>query len=283
MSTYKTISIAELKPGHVLVTPAIGEYRLKLLNTGITVDQHLIDRLRSFGINEVMVEHAAKNKITKRLPKRLPEGPTENPKVDNNNPIRIIDRCGKCGKNIALHPPSLTGAAAIWRCKACGAIYFGSDDGHGESPGLERDESNGIDRFIATAKTEPENDQLLPEYIQRIASSLSSDDHPGAERRRHKRYPIMVPVAALFLARDFRVYGDPVKMTTANISSGGAALIHSRFVDANYLALDFSIAGVDLAPAVLKILRVQSHGVVYEVAGEFNSRLSQTPLFEPGN
>ena len=65
-----------------------------------------------------------------------------------------------------------------------------------------------------------------------------------------------------------------MQMTTVNVSLGGAALIHTRFVDAPYLALDFTGAGLELLQVVLKVWRVRSLGLVYEVAGEFISKLS---------
>jgi hypothetical protein len=86
-----------------------------------------------------------------------------------------------------------------------------------------------------------------------------------------------VPVVALPLASDFRINGEPVQMTTANVSLGGAALIHTRFVDTPYLALDFKAATIESLQVVLKVLRVRSLGPVYEVSGEFISRLSQIP------
>jgi hypothetical protein len=87
----------------------------------------------------------------------------------------------------------------------------------------------------------------------------------------------MVPVLVLPLARDFRVAGEPMQMTTVNVSLGGAALVHTRFIDAPYLALDFSVAGVELMQVILHVLRVRSTGLVYEIGGKFISRLSQSP------
>ena len=63
-------------------------------------------------------------------------------------------------------------------------------------------------------------------------------------------------------------------MTTANISLGGVALLHTRFVDAQYLAVDFSPAGVDELQVVLRVLRCRPLGLVYEIGGEFISRVT---------
>jgi hypothetical protein len=94
------------------------------------------------------------------------------------------------------------------------------------------------------------------------------------DKRQHKRYMITVPVIAIPLADDFRVDGEPIQMTTANISVGGAAVVHTRYINAKNLALDFSVAGLESVQVVLKVLRVGSLGPVYQISGEFISRLS---------
>jgi hypothetical protein len=62
-------------------------------------------------------------------------------------------------------------------------------------------------------------------------------------------------------------------MTMANISLGRAALLHTRFVDAPYLAIDFTAAGLELLQVVFKVLRCRSLGPVYEIGGQYISRL----------
>jgi hypothetical protein len=79
---------------------------------------------------------------------------------------------------------------------------------------------------------------------------------------------------AVPLGNDFRIIGEPVHMTTMNLSLGGAALIHTRFTDAPHFALDFSTAGFKLMQVVMQVLRVRNVGPVYEVAGRFLSRLT---------
>ena len=74
---------------------------------------------------------------------------------------------------------------------------------------------------------------------------------------------------------DFRVCGEPVEMTTLNISLCGAALLHTRHTTVRYFALDFTMGGSELLQVVLEVTRVKSHGVVYEIAGPFISGLTQ--------
>jgi PilZ domain len=191
-----------------------------------------------------------------------------------------IDRCSSCGAVIALQPPMPDAKACAWLCETCGAIYFGNENAGAQCRGVVRWESTADNPFVAgvTATLDSVAPSIQPENVQRLVKSLAPSQHDGPNRRRYKRYTVTVPVVALPLASDFRIDGDPVQMTTANISLGGAALIHTRFIDAPYLALDFTVAGVELLQIVLKVLRVKSIGPIYQIGGQFVSRLSQVPI-----
>ena len=277
MPTYRNIGIGELTPGSVLVTPVFDDHLAKLLDAGAIVDQSLIDRLQLLGITEVVVEDSVEHIVN--LPRKvLPEGVHVEPEGVSAT-IRLVERCSVCGRTIALQGPSPDSKAVSWLCKTCGAVYFGSEDGRSKSHGVRRNQTGGDNSFVAPVaiKVDANTPATPPENIQRLVRSMASEEQKGADRRRHKRHPVMLPVAALPLANDFRVDGEPMQMTTANVSLGGAALIHTRCVDAPFLALDFSVAGVELLQVVLKVLRVSSRGLVYEIGGEFISRLSQSP------
>ena len=161
--------------------------------------------------------------------------------------------------------------ASIWRCESCGAIYFGRHDEVEKHRGLLRVDPAEHNPFVAA--TPP---SIPLDYIRRLVKTQEAEQHVGSERRRHKRYSIAVPVVAVPLGPDFRVIGDPLQLTTANVSLGGAALIHTRFLDAPNLALDFTTAGNELQ-VLLRVLHVRSLGLVYEVAGDFISQLCSTP------
>jgi len=258
------------------MTPVFDDHLAKLLDAGAIVDQPLIDRLQLLGITEVVVEDSVEP-IVNRPRKILPEGVHGEPEGMPGT-VRLVERCSVCGRTIALLAPTLEAKAVSWLCKTCGAVYFGSDAGSPKH-GIHRGESSPGNPFVAPValKVDSNAPSMPPENIQRLIKSMASEEQKGAERRRHKRYPVMVPVVALPLTADFRVDGEPMQMTTANVSLGGVALIHTRFVDAPFLALDFRVAGVELLQVVLKVLRVRSRGLVYEIGGEFISRLSQSP------
>ena len=264
MPSYRTVSISELTPGCVLVAPVFDQKLTKLLHSGARVDERAINRLRQRGITEVQVESSV-GSVVVPYAEVLSE-------ADNQETL-VLQRCSRCRSVIDIRPPTLDFTATIWCCDKCGAIYFGGDEQESELRGLTR-----ADRNVTCQLTKDATDSLipsiLPENAQRLAKSLLPDDEKWADRRSHKRYPTSVTVAVLPLTSDFCVSGEAEPMTTANVSLGGAALLHTRFVDAPYLAIDFTPSGVEELQVVFKVLRCRALGPVYVIGGEFISRLS---------
>jgi hypothetical protein len=256
MTSYHTVSISAVTSGSVLALPAFDDRRLKLLDKGTVLNQQLIDRLKAAGITEVDIEYTAEI-VASHDPHFLPSG------------RNLIEHCSLCGALIGLQPPAPTIEAAAWCCTACGAFYFGVDDGCIEQGGLYR-----VDQAVKNPFAPASGPSIAPEHVRRLISSLATEEYKGPNLRAHKRYFITVPVVALPLAADFRIDGEPLQMTTANMSLGGAALIYTRFVDAQYMALDFTAAGLASLQVVLKVLRLRNLGPVYEFSGAFISRLS---------
>jgi hypothetical protein len=190
-----------------------------------------------------------------------------------------VEQCSGCGAAVALRPPSVGAAVCAWCCEKCGAVYFGADvqsaaDGFS---GLVR-APNAL--FCRPPKKKIETsaknaDQGPPEHVQRLLKCLAGKEYTGPERRRGKHYQVTRPAVVIPLAADFRVDGPPMEMTTLNVSLYGAALLHTRHTSAPYLALDFTMDGNCLLQTVMRVLRVRSMGLGYEVAGEFVSGLTQ--------
>jgi len=194
-------------------------------------------------------------------------------------------RCSGCSNPISFQPPVAGEPVGAWICKTCGAVYYGDDaaSAAANALGVVRAAQVQSNPFLGgvSAALDACIGSVPPEYVQRLVSSLAGDAYKGPERRKDKRYRMSVPVVAVPLGLDFGVAREPVRMTTMNVSLGGAALIHTRYTDAPYFALDFAIAGLDHAQVMLEVLRVRNFGPVYEVAGRFINRLSQTPPRPP--
>jgi hypothetical protein len=265
MSNYRTVNISDLVPGDVLAGAIFDEKLKKLVDAGVALDEKLIERLKSHGVTEVVVESSADTIIKHAL---QPSPTVPNPRLKSARVSKPVERCSVCGSGIEMQPPAPAHNVTAWICENCGAIYFGSDDVTQKRPGMYRVDPAVRDPFS------PSTPSSIPiENARRLVTHLGSDQFIGPDCRGHKRYLVTVPVIALPLAEDFRVDGEAIQMTTANISRGGAALIHTRYVKAPYLALDFTVAGLESLQVVLSVLRVRSLGPLYEVSGEFISRL----------
>ena len=188
----------------------------------------------------------------------------------------VVEECSGCGAALALRPPMVGAAASAWSCEKCGAVYFGADEQSAADgcSGLVRAPASLFCPAIKKIQTAtPEAGP--PAHIQRLLKSLAGKDYSGPERRRGKHYQVTSPVVAVPLAEDFKVDGAPLEMTTLNVSLHGAALLHTRHTTAPYLALDFTMDGSALLQTVMRVLRVRSMGLAYEVAGEFVSGVTQ--------
>jgi len=270
MSGYRAVDISELTPGSTLAASVFDQYRRKLLGAGAKIDEHLLNEFRSRGITSFLVECDA----VATCDDVLDETPLEN--VDGSQAVK---RCGGCRSTIKLRPPILESKATMWLCNVCGAIYFGGDCQESELPGLSQLGPDRTSPFIlaSSAKQDAFTRTIRAESAHHLTKLLVPEEVTWADRRRHKRYPITVPVVVLPLASDFRVVGDAEKMTTANISLGGAALLYTRYINCPYLAIDFTSGGIEQLQVILKVLRYRSLGPVYDIGGEFISRLSHVP------
>jgi hypothetical protein len=186
-----------------------------------------------------------------------------------------VDYCSGCGTLVALRPPTPEQPVSSFLCRTCGAVYFGADVGDATEPVIGLDKAVQLRICEVTIVPESAAAAVPPEHVRRLIKSLGGEKYEGPERRRDQRYAVTVPVVAVPLGQDFRIVGEPVKMTTLNVSLGGAALMHTRFTEAPYFALDFTSAGVELLQVVLQVLRVRNLGPLYEIGGRFISRLSQ--------
>jgi hypothetical protein len=258
MQTYRTVSLSELTPGSVLVTPVFDQRLTKLLHAGAKVDEQTINDLRQRGITEVQVGSSVEKIVAAN----------EEVLSEETQVTQSLQRCSRCQSVIDIRPPRPDQRATIWCCKQCGSMYFGSDEQETELRGLTRADCNTVAPDVGVV-TPP----ILPESAQRLAKSLLPEDDKWADHRRHKRYRTAVPVVVLPLASDFRVSGEAEPMTAANVSLGGAALLHTRRVDAPYLAIDFRPA-VDELQVVFKVLRCRPLAPVYEIGGQFISRMT---------
>jgi hypothetical protein len=273
MVAYRKVPLEEITPGSVLATSLVDAKRKPLLEKGAQLDAAQIALLRGEGVKEVVIEWP-----TLRTPL---DTAINSSKLDEQR-LEAADvlghgNCNGCGAWHAFHPPTPKANAQAWHCETCGAVIFSKFDPENLA------DYSGIrllpaeDRLIANLGEAPDEtvDSTPPEHLQRLVRMLTAREFKGVERRRYKRYAAVAPVVAVPLGEDFRVTGRPIRMTTTNVSHDGIGLIHTQYLRAPFYALDFTIAGLELRQAIVKLLRVRGLGPVYESGGRFVRGLSR--------
>lgn len=273
MVAYRKVPLEEIAPGSVLATSLVDGKRKPLLEKGAQLDAAQIAELRGQGVKEVVIEWPT---IRTPLSAAVNSSKLDDQRLEATDVLGHAG-CNGCGGWHAFHPPTPKANAQAWYCQTCGGVVYAKFD-----PEHVADYSGvrllaAEDGLIVNLGEPPDEtvDSTPPEHLQRLVRMLTSRDFKGVERRRYKRYAAVAPVVAVPLGEDFRVTGTPIRMTTTNVSHDGIGLIHTQYLRAPFYALDFSIAGLELRQAIVKLLRVRGLGPVYESGGRFVRGLSR--------
>lgn len=271
MVAYRKIPLEEIAPGSILAAPLYDAQLTKLLEKGSQLDDLQISALRVRGVNEVVIECASTPSLA------LEENESGKSSTPEDVGLLQYSNCTGCGSSIGFRSPLPGMAAKPWYCSGCGAVVYAKVDRSLDT------EYRGIAPLLPTdglivnlgSISDDQIDSTPPEHLQRLVRLLTSREFKGVERRRYKRYSAVVAVVAVPLGEDFRVIGKPLRMTTTNVSHDGIGLIHTQYMRVPYYAIDFSIAGLELRQAVVKLMRVRGLGPVYESGGRFVRGLSR--------
>lgn len=273
MVANRTVPLDEIAPGSVLATSLVDASRSPLLEKGAKLDLAQIESLRGQGVKEVVIEWPEL---------RAPVQAAVNLSKLGEQSLEAADvlghgNCNGCGTWHAFNPPTPKADAHAWYCQTCGAVIYAKfgTDGVADYSGVRLlSAEDGLIANLGEATGET-IDPTPPEHLQRLVRMLTSREFKGVERRRYNRYAAVAPVVAVPLGDDFRVTGRPIRMTTTNVSHDGIGLIHTQYLRAPFYALDFTIAGLELRQAIVKLLRVRGLGPVYESGGRFVRGLSR--------
>ena len=107
-------------------------------------------------------------------------------------------------------------------------------------------------------------------YVERLAANYVGDD-----RRTTQRRAVTVPVTVIPVNQDLEPTGEAFMAISRDISTDGMSFIHTRNVNDEYLALELvSRDGGDEMQVLMKVLRCETVGRFYEVAGRFVKKLT---------
>ncbi|MCC6491551.1 MAG: hypothetical protein IT424_00855 [Pirellulales bacterium] len=188
-----------------------------------------------------------------------------------------IERCSSCAIPVALQSPTIQSPASSWLCRRCGSVYFAraqEREGQPYTTGVRPVSYFEVMKAI-NVHVEGRTDPSLQRDVQRLVQCLAIKTFVGTDVRRQRRFPVAAPVTIIPLGRDLRVAGQPARVMTINLSSGGLAFAHRRRLTEPFLAVDFGACGIEILPAVLQVTRVRSLASAFEIAGKFLCRIMQ--------
>lgn len=186
-----------------------------------------------------------------------------------------INRCGSCSTPVLLRRPNAGAPASAWLCRRCGSVFFArpqEQDGKllrgVAKPISYHDVMKELNVHLASAlQTVSRRD------VARLVECFANRRFMGTDTRTQQRHIVAAPVTVVPLSGDLRISAPAERVLTLNVSSGGAALFHSRRIPQPFLAIDFTYAGVNLLPVVLETTRVRQLGNSFEIAGRFVCRI----------
>lgn len=186
-----------------------------------------------------------------------------------------IGRCGSCSTPVMLRRPNASMPASTWLCRRCGSVFFAraqEQDGK-----LVRGIAKPVDyhdvmkelnvHLASAAQTVSRRD------VTRLVECFANRKFMGTDTRSQQRHIVAAPVTVVPLSGDLRITAPAERVLTLNVSSGGAALFHTRRIPQPFLAIDFTYTGVNLLPVLLETTRVRQVGNSYEIAGRFVCRI----------
>jgi hypothetical protein len=165
-----------------------------------------------------------------------------------------ISRCVKCDEAI---PTLLVGddpACREWACRQCGATYYACLV-PGSAPYL-RDRLRLVHYF-------PKRVQEIPDISQH---------EPGIELRRHRRRSVTMRIPLTQLDHELMPVGEDFEVLSSDLSESGIALLHTEPLRGKLAAL-IVLPDYQYVQLILRIVRCQPRGSLYEMGAKFLQRL----------
>jgi hypothetical protein len=188
--------------------------------------------------------------------------------------VGVIDYCNQCDHLLALASPTPADPCDTWICESCGSLYIASavQEQSRATRGARRAPFRKVMNAIH-GQSRVRKAMVRPQDVQKVVACLARDPYVGREKRSQKRHRVAAPVTVTAVDPEFRIAADPIRTVMSSVSAGGAAVVLDTSVVAPFLLLDFAPCGADLAPALLRVTRVQQLRASFEVAGAFLSRI----------
>jgi hypothetical protein len=129
--------------------------------------------------------------------------------------------------------------------------------------------------------------QEITDYVEHLIAQLASRGlyYRGPDRRSEERHRVSLPVMAAPLDLQLKPIGERFVATTRDISNGGIAIVHSAFIDSDcrFFAVELHDSEHKYLQAAVEILRRNSLGPFFEVAGRFVTKVRRYDPFVSSN
>lgn len=128
-------------------------------------------------------------------------------------------------------------------------------------------------------------DQASDSDAQRIRTltekAAAQQQRAERENRSDRRWNLALPAVAVPLDDLHQPVGEPARMVTRDISTGGISLLHTQPVPARFLRVQLDTPILQSTDLIVHVLRTRTIGAYTEIAGEFVARIDanqQKPL-----
>ena len=197
-----------------------------------------------------------------------------NPDTSNGSQGGVVDKCSDCGAALPLRAPRTDEEPGHWICTECGGSLEALFD---------TDAAPEIRENVRPAAVDFDRSQLqqpftaIADFVTRLESQQDSHD----EKRAVVRRALGQPVAVMPLDEQFRPIGDCFLAVTRDVSQQGIAVVHTRPVEADYLAVELSCARGNKLQVAMQIVRRRELGDYHESAGPFLTKLGASEANGP--
>lgn len=182
-----------------------------------------------------------------------------------------LGECVGCGVELPLRLPRAGDSAHGWMCLNCRTVYHSVLIA--KAP-LEQRRNVRPAKYHFDEYDLPTAPKMLEPYVRHLNEQEEQDD-----RRQSPRKPLVVPAAVMPLDDFMHPAGEAFWAVTKDVSAGGLCLFARQCVTTPYLAVQLE-RGEEMSDLqfIIKIVRRQSVGMGFQLAGPIAAKLGDTYL-----
>ena len=177
-----------------------------------------------------------------------------------------IGHCSKCDLPWPLRLSHDGEKAACWVCASCGAVAIGVFDA---------DTPSDCHHNVRLRETFFEHCYNAPGGEKEVAAKLAEEwqAYSGKERRRSERLPSPIEVVVVPLDNLYSPLDESFPAVVSNLSQHGLGLIHTRTIDAPFVAVAMPCDGQRTIQVIARVVRCNARGRFFEIGCELKVRL----------